>query len=520
MKERLILLLIIILSTLLRLTYLATAPPSLNWDEVSVGWNAYSLLTTGSDEYGNRWPLSIRSFNDFKPPVYTYSDIPVMALLGRTELAVRLPSVLAGIGAVIVLYLFVGQLLQFNGQTRGGLPLLAALLLATSPWHLQFSRIAFEASLALLFFLTGALFLLLFFNKSKAYYLFLSILSFVLSAYTHHSVKLILPLFLLLVAICYRGYFLKKWRSVLLGAFFGFILLLPMVRNSLRSQGQVSRFATVSIFAQANSFHNRGDPVPVVLIKNYFSHLDPRFLFWGIGDNPRHHAPFVGVLLLWSLPFILLGIGSLVRKKPKYLGLLLIWFILSPLAAIFSIDNPHASRSFLYIPMHVIVTAFGLAALTKKRGLVPVPMTLIVVIAFSLNLLYFFHQYFLVMPKSFSSDWQYGYKELVQSIQARQSRYQKVYISSAYDQPYIYFLFYGSENNILKNDGTFSQQIGKYYFVNFKAWTKADWDSLEGNPLLAVSSDDPVSGLKTLREIQYPDGQTAFRLVEKPVDAL
>jgi len=106
----------LILASFLRLYHLGTNPPSLDWDEASLGYNAYSLLKTGADEYGNTWPLSIRSFNDYKPPLYTYLTIPAVALFGLSEFAVRLPSALAGVIAVAAAYFLSIELLQLYSQ--------------------------------------------------------------------------------------------------------------------------------------------------------------------------------------------------------------------------------------------------------------------------------------------------------------------------------------------------------------------------------------------------------------------
>ncbi len=93
----LLLLLITILGAVLRLYNLGAVPDSLNWDEVSWGYNAYSILASGKDEYGQTLPLSFRAFNDFKQPVYVYSATIPISLFGLTPLAVRLPSAIFGI---------------------------------------------------------------------------------------------------------------------------------------------------------------------------------------------------------------------------------------------------------------------------------------------------------------------------------------------------------------------------------------------------------------------------------------
>lgn len=495
MKVKIILILTIFLAALLRLTYLSTDPPSLNWDEASVGYNAYLLLKTGSDEYGHRFPLTIRSFNDYKPAVYTYSVIPAVALFGLNEFSVRLPSALAGIITVIVTFFLVKQLTKSLL-----LSCLVTELLAVSPWHLQFSRIAFEASLALLFFVTGATLLIKYFNKLRSRYLLFSIFFFVLSAYTHHSVKLIMPLFLFFTAIFCRHLIRSNWRATLMGILFGIILLLPLVRNILRPAGQISRFATVSIFAVPNSFHNQGLPLPILLAKNYFSHLDPRFLFLGLGDNPRHHAPDSGVLLFWSLPFILFGLIRLLQERPKWLVILLIWFALAPLAAIFAIETPHASRSFLYLPIYDIFTAIGITALLPR-------FRLLLVTLFIFNLAYFFRQYFLVLPSQYAPFWQYGYKQTVQKVLAIENKYPTVYITKAYDQPYIYFLFYGHPDPKKKNPGGFSESFGKYKF--------GEQFTVPKGSLLVLSGSDYAADINIIDTVNFPDGTVAFHLARR-----
>src|SRR3989344_8165914 len=101
---------IILLSIVLRFYQLGINPPSLDWDEASIGYNAYSILKTCADEYGNRLPLSFRSFDDYKPPVYIYLTVISVALFGLTEFAARFPTAVIGVLAVIVVYCLVQEL--------------------------------------------------------------------------------------------------------------------------------------------------------------------------------------------------------------------------------------------------------------------------------------------------------------------------------------------------------------------------------------------------------------------------
>ena len=75
-------LLILVIASILRLYQLGHVPVSLDWDEVSLGYNAYSILKTGKDEFGQQLPLILRSFDDYKPALYAYLLIPFIFIFG------------------------------------------------------------------------------------------------------------------------------------------------------------------------------------------------------------------------------------------------------------------------------------------------------------------------------------------------------------------------------------------------------------------------------------------------------
>ena len=112
MMQKVSLILILLLAGILRLWQLSDYPAGFNADEAALGYNAYSLLTTGRDEHGAPWPVNLESFGDFKPAGYAYLLIPFIKTLGLTEFAVRLPSALFGILAVLFTYLLVKELFE------------------------------------------------------------------------------------------------------------------------------------------------------------------------------------------------------------------------------------------------------------------------------------------------------------------------------------------------------------------------------------------------------------------------
>ena len=188
---------IFILAFLLRVIFTTKAPPSINWDEASLGYNAYSILKTGKDEWGRSWPVTFEAFGDYKLPGYVYTLVPFVGIFGLNEFSVRLPSIISGSLAVIFLYLAV-----FKITSNKKWAVVSALLLAISPWHFFLSRVAVEANLAFGFFLVGFFFLL---HGLKKYYLLLpASLFFGFSIFTYNSARIFVPIFLLAFFLLHR----------------------------------------------------------------------------------------------------------------------------------------------------------------------------------------------------------------------------------------------------------------------------------------------------------------------------
>ena len=96
--------LVLFLAALLRFYNFTSNPPALYWDDVSIGYNAYSIVQTGKDEWGVSYPAVFKSFGDYKLPLYVYLASITVKIFGPNEVGVRLPSLLAGIATVALTY--------------------------------------------------------------------------------------------------------------------------------------------------------------------------------------------------------------------------------------------------------------------------------------------------------------------------------------------------------------------------------------------------------------------------------
>lgn len=529
MRYKFTLFLIFLLGFILCFYKLGYDPVSMDWDEVSLGYNAYSILKTGRDEYGNFMPLQFRSFGDYKPPLYVYLTVPIVKIFGLTDFATRLPSAVAGFLTVVVVYFLIGELFPLIGKKYR---LLGTFIFAISPWHLQFSRVAFEANVGLFWFTFGT-YLFLKAQNNKLFYIFSS-LSFVLSIYSYHSLRLISPIFVIGLSVLYLNNILKNKKIVIISGILTVFLLLPLVFLLKEGVGVASRFSSVSNAtpeALAESIKRmeydiqREDKLGVVLnnrrvvyffntVKGYFDHWNPSFLFTQ-GDPPgRHHAPDMGMLYFIELPLVLIGFYSLIfdfKNRGKYV--LLLWFFIAPIASALTTGTPHAVRALFFLPAYQIITMLGIRKIYSLSFLTP-----LLVFLYTVSIYYYLDMYYIQSPIEQAADWQYGYKQVVDSINDVKTGNEKVIVTYRYDQPYIFFLFYN------KIDPTwyqsqwqggeierFNRSFGDYVFRNI------DWEqdqNIQNTILVGTPGEIPVTANSMIKEIKYPNGEVAFRIVK------
>lgn len=528
MRYKVILILIFVLAFILSFYKLGIHPISLDWDEASLGYNAYSIMLSQKDEYGNFMPLQFRSFGDYKPPLYVYLTVPSVFIFGLNEFAVRLPSASFGFLTVVIVYLLIIKLFP-NLSKR--YPLLGTFLFAISPWHLQFTRVAFEANVGLFWFIFGA-YLFLKAQENKFFYIF-SGLSFVLSIYSYHSLRLISPLFVIGLSIIYLNNLLKDKKLVIISALLSIILLVPLAL--LLKEGVASRFSSVSNAtpeALAQSIKRmeydiqRGDNLGVLLnnrrivyffntIKGYLDHWNPSFLFLK-GDPPgRHHAPDIGMLYIIELPLVLIGFYSLIfdfKNRGKYV--LLLWFFIAPIASSLTTGTPHAVRALFFLPAYQLITMLGIRKLLISFNY----FKLGIVFLYTLSFYYYLDMYYIESPIEQAQEWQYGYREAVDAVNTLKKEDEKVVVTYHYDQPYVYFLFYNHINpswyqNQWKGGDIerFERNFGDYTFRNI------DWEqdkNLQNTILVGTPGEIPDTAPGIIKEIRYPNGEVVFRIVE------
>lgn len=556
MNRRLIIItltVIIFIAAFLRFYKLGEVPPSPNWDEVSLGYNAYSIVNTGRDEYGDLLPLILRSYDDYKPAIYTYFIIPFLGIFDLTVLAVRFPSAFFGVLAVLATYFLTCELMkmakmQINANALG---LLAAFLLAVSPWHIQFSRIGFESNVGTAFNIFAALFFIK--GLKKHWFLLISIILIAINLYIYQSEKVFTPLLFTAAVIIFRKELTAMPKKYIIAAIILiFITFSSLIGFMLMNREILARARGVSVFSDQTEFlkynvtrvmqdQTNNDVVGLILdnrrivyvktiIAGYISHFDLNWLFL-TGDLARHHAPAMGLLYLFELPFLLTGLYVLIfgqfNKKTKIF--LLSWFLIAPIPASVTSGVPHAVRTLNFLPVFQIFTALGLLIFITKILNIKCQVSKIqiryliftlAILFFIFNFIYYVNQYFAQQNYFVSQDWQYGYKETVSEIKLIENKYDKIIVTNKpyLDQSYMFFLFYlkyspsAYQKEAIYASGGFREnhQFGKYEF------RPIDWDNeVKNSKILYIGrNDDFPPSAKIIKVINFLDGKPAIKIVE------
>ncbi|MBI2600852.1 glycosyltransferase family 39 protein [Candidatus Daviesbacteria bacterium] len=467
MNTKIVLVLILSLFLVTRFYRIAEVPTSLYWDEASIGYNAYSILTTGKDEWGQVLPVHFRAFGEYKLPIYIYTDVAFVKLFGLNELAVRLPSVLYTFFSVILIYLLTFQL---TGRKLASV--LSAFLFSISPWMFIFSRTGYEAVAGLTFYLLG---IYLYLRSKSATFFILSGLAFAMSLFSYNSFRIIIPLTILVLLV-------KDFKKSNIRDFIKTRLLLvpvliavyvPILRFYTIGDGLV-RFRSVGIFEEGISLASFK-----LFFLNYLSHFNPVFLFLQGDGNLRSQQFGFGQLFPVDLPFILVGIWYILKSNIRNYFLIIALLAIAPIPASLTKESPHALRSIAMSPFLSIFSAIGiyyLVTIVKKFRKVFLALVVLINLAF---FGIYFYSFLQIYPTKSANDWQYPYKKLFVEKSEEFKKYNDVYISNYLAQPYIFYLFYTkynaekflktSERNIPQEWGFSSvSKIDNLHFVNLK----------------------------------------------------
>jgi len=192
--KTILLVIIILIGAFFRLHQIADLPPGDDFDPAYYGLDALRILD------GER-PVYLAT-NYGREPMFSYLVAALYLLLGPGTLGIRVASALVGIFTIPAMYLVGDEFSKLSSlktlRQWGGI--LAALILALSYWHLNWSRYGVRAILIPLFFAMTTFFLLRALRKRRSLDFLGAGIFLGFSFYTYQLAQL-LPLLILLVLL-------------------------------------------------------------------------------------------------------------------------------------------------------------------------------------------------------------------------------------------------------------------------------------------------------------------------------
>ena len=437
---------VVLLALFLRVWQLEDVPAGLYCDEAGNGYNAYALGTAGIDENGTTLPLYVWSFGTaYKNPLFIYSAILPVKLLGLSAFSIRLAAALFGVGTVLGMF-FLGRALF--GPWVG---LWAALFLAVAPWHIHFSRIAFELIAFPLVVVWGCALLVRFTQGRRTLPAALAL--YALGVYAYAPAALFVPAFLIGFGVLFMPELLRHWRQFLVAlVVMGAVLAPAGVFFSSQTRTGTQYFRRTTFLDPAQPWREQAERFGY----NYAQFFSPRFLVNEGDPIFRHSVREFGELYPFFIPFVLLGAGVALLRRDRASKLLLWWVVLYPVAPSMMNEIPSATRGIIGAPILCLLAGVGFAAVLRAlRFLAPrrrwgVALQAAGVLAgmgvLGVQAARYLHAYFVDYPTYAAltpGAFQFGYRDAIQYMESERGNYDLLMLSATdSNQPQVFAQFY------------------------------------------------------------------------------
>jgi len=547
-----VLLIAILIAIITRGYKLGAAPAGLYLDEAGQGYSAYSILKTGKDEFGKSFPIVFRSFTDFKTPVYIYLIVPLIPIFGLTTFAVRFPSFFFSVLTIPVLYFLINELgknirdSSTSLRMTKGIALVASILLAISPWHILFGRTNFECNVALFFFLTGCLFFYKALKNPKL--LVLAALFFAIAIPAYHSQRIVTPIMLIILFLRHRKILLDKYhiKYLIIGGILGFIISFPTL-SVANTPGFLARASGLNIFTVKESagFLNDYRGPLSILVNNkiflslrefgslYTSYFSPRNMFI-LGDSgPRSSFPELATFFVWQFPFYIYGLYLIVKKKElgEFRFFTIVFLLIAPIPAAVTRDPYSTIRSLqMVVPLTILI---ALATVKMAQKIKNQKLKIIFWLGFVGLIIYSILKLYssvIILNEHYRGrDWNYGWQEAAKTIKTLDPNL-GIIVDNSRDEPYIQLAFFLKADPATFQKENFEVTPEEYYTNMMRNKEKhigklvthpIDWEHdlkekkyLIGDELAISFQQIKEHNLTLIREIKYPNGEVALRIVE------
>lgn len=364
---------IILIATFFRFWQLDKIPTGISNDELQFLINAKSVFLNGKDISGNWFPFFLPPGSEFPQAELPHILMaPFVGLMPFSLLFSKTPYAAISVLQVVLLFLIVRKLI---GKNEG---LTVALVAALNPWSIFFGRTAYEAPLAVFFYLL-ALYLLL---KLRGWKILVAFLPLLIGFYCYMGTKLILLPFVLIISAyswheVNKDKYLKQYANLInlcLVLLFVFVITVKLQSTSLRLS-ELSTPNGPQIAAGVNEERRLSIHTPLTpffsnklavwskdSISKFLKVYSTELLFVTGEGRGTFSLWFHGYFYYLDFIFLLLGFIILFVKKRSVWLLITGLILIAPIPTVASNSQTGfaALRSALIFPLFIILIGLGL----------------------------------------------------------------------------------------------------------------------------------------------------------------
>jgi hypothetical protein len=336
-------------------------PPGFIRDEASIAYNAAAISKDLHDQNGGVLPLYIKSFGDYKSPLFVYGLAGVFRVVGPGKSAALATASTVVLAAVLLLGLLAWR------RTRSLFVAAATIVLAgLTPWLYELGRAAYDTTIEPLLIVLVILAVDWASRSSRGAIVRAVPVGVALAglSYSYAAGRLLSPLWALaLLVFAGRG----RWRW-LLATWGVFVLcMIPLVVYSFVHTGALSaRY-------QSTTFIQDGMSTPTI-VKDFFAHYvhDVNLWHWIVSGDPTPYIHVAGAGQLFAATVLLAIAGLIVvvrtRWDDRFWRFVVVALLLAPIPAALTEDR-FASLRLLPLPILFAVLAIpGLELLRRGLG--------------------------------------------------------------------------------------------------------------------------------------------------------
>lgn len=333
-------LLLLVLSGFLHFFRIGEVPNGFYADEASIGYNAFCIAETGADEYGIKYPVFFRCFDNYHEPVMVYTIAPMVRIFGLEKWVVRFPSGIFHILASIALFFLAMKYVRNKWICLAG-----AFLFSILPWVFPISRVMMSGYTAMLLGMAAGWYFLM--NAVGGRSFSSAALAggcWAFAMYAHNIGRPMTAVILVCFVLALNVLLIRRWK-VFAVFFFSYVMFLsPMIVSVINHpDSMIRRFSTLSVWSGSSGAWE----TLARISDRYLEYFSPAFLFISGDPNLRHHTGASGELYMFMLPFIISGIYCFYKgfTRNAYIRFAVLALAAYPFAAILTVDHMHSTRS-------------------------------------------------------------------------------------------------------------------------------------------------------------------------------